>query len=301
MDNTRKQAVGFTIIELLVVISIISILIAMLIPALTKSRASGHQVVCQTNLRQLGVAMEVYIFDWDGWICPYEAWYNDHNWNTAVSSDGTWYWRNIRNLKGRGSQANAYLDTAGDPFSDILNTGHGLWCPSHTGEDLTDEFEGPIPNTTWLSTHRTIGAYAYNHLFLGSQSTDAINAKRWIYRKKVYVKNPSNIITHADNAYSVVGSHTGYHYWTKLSRTFSIEDPRDKEPSVVDMLPDFRDELIYPIGEWHFGGANTVCLDGHVDEQDQEEWHKAKNDHRWREPDTPLKRHPDVDAPQSEE
>jgi prepilin-type N-terminal cleavage/methylation domain-containing protein/prepilin-type processing-associated H-X9-DG protein len=54
---------GFTLIELLVVISIIALLIAILLPALQKARQAARAVACQSNLRQVGIGMEMYIED----------------------------------------------------------------------------------------------------------------------------------------------------------------------------------------------------------------------------------------------
>lgn len=59
---------GFTLIELMVCISIISMLIAILLPALSSARESARRVVCMSNQRQIGLALHAYAADNQRWL-----------------------------------------------------------------------------------------------------------------------------------------------------------------------------------------------------------------------------------------
>jgi prepilin-type N-terminal cleavage/methylation domain-containing protein/prepilin-type processing-associated H-X9-DG protein len=72
MVRTRS---GFTLIELLVVIAIIAILAAILFPVFTSAKERSRQGVCLHNLKEIGLAFDMYASEWNG-ILPMFSHYN---------------------------------------------------------------------------------------------------------------------------------------------------------------------------------------------------------------------------------
>ena len=80
----------FTLIELLVVIGIIAVLAAMLMPALGKARESANQSDCTNNLKQIGLAMQMYAGDYRSCF-PCQSSGDSVAWDKSHNSGGLYF------------------------------------------------------------------------------------------------------------------------------------------------------------------------------------------------------------------
>lgn len=70
MSHQKGQTRGFTLIELLVVIAIIAVLMAVVMPALSRAREMGKRAVCLNNTKSLALAWTLYCSENDGLMPP---------------------------------------------------------------------------------------------------------------------------------------------------------------------------------------------------------------------------------------
>ena len=92
----RRDIKGFTLIELLVVIAIIAVLLAIIMPAMRRIKESAKQTICKSNLRNIGLALFMYLDDNERKFPNYGRangflWY-DEGGNLLPISDNRAYW-----------------------------------------------------------------------------------------------------------------------------------------------------------------------------------------------------------------
>jgi len=138
MDKTFQQK-SFTLVELLIIMSVVVVLISLLQPSLARISERGRQVVCANNLKQLNRAHELYSSDFNG---------EQVNPTHYLTADGLGGWPNVKNIPDRSLLIlTGYLSKTPELFL----------CPS----DSRERKDGPSKYIRSASFSYTRNGYIY--------------------------------------------------------------------------------------------------------------------------------------------
>ncbi len=186
----KRQSKGFTLIELLVVISIIAILAAILFPVFARVRTAARRTTCLSNLKQLGLAVKMYLSDNDNKFPGVMGFNGANSYFYCIRADGY-----PATLELHGGTMRPYLGGKWQGANwianaDNLKLGRLLICP-----DWKNDMDGSEPYTdsiygvdTQMEKYMSYGSNQGTHL----RSEDEIgDPTQFVMIAEVYNYGPS--------------------------------------------------------------------------------------------------------------
>lgn len=155
-----KKKIGFTLVELLVVIAVIALLLSILMPALNKVKRQAQGVACRANLGQWGMI-----------------------WNMYLSENNQCFPANRMNAGS--AEGNAGKDLWVYKLRNLINDEDLLLCPSAMTEDSPRPFKAwdfteaaQTPNTGWYNNYPyVVGSYGQNNWCISKMSLQWLNER----------------------------------------------------------------------------------------------------------------------------
>jgi len=151
MTHRASNQRGFTLVELLVVIGIIAILVGILLPTLQKARRAGNSAKCLSNLRQMGMAHNMYINDFKGFIVQPVQWDANFNptsvfWFQRLSA----YMNKKESRQGDFNSSSVSMVFKGCPeFEPMDNDGNGTPDSDKIGYGMSRRLRAPLSRTRY--------------------------------------------------------------------------------------------------------------------------------------------------------
>ncbi len=228
MSSRDQKRTGFTLIELLVVIAIISILAAILFPVFARAREKARQASCQSNLKQLGIVVAMYLQDYDGH-------YPFANMNYTDSAGVSMWWANLYDPYAKNKQV-WICPTAGRFTSSSTVTTYGI-----------NAFGGNFTRAQTAPYHA--GGFGYRSTLPCTPNGNVLNEAAVLNpSQKIYAGDPASNGNTDYNGRSLVGYSTAA--YIPVLHGGQVGPFYDSNVSVTPK----SDE----------GGGNYLFADGHV-------------------------------------
>ena len=180
MKYNTRQKTGFTLVELLVVISIIALLVSILMPALGKAREQAKKVVCQTNLKQQTLACTMYMHEYNDFFPTTYVYPGSPDSLNVAYAWSTWGGK-LGTQTGSQRLLNSYVGTNQDVTLKSGDAGLGVFnCPSDRGAEAGEWTIYDTKPSNWdvYGSSYSWNGDAFNNSLLGLWKKKLSSVKR---------------------------------------------------------------------------------------------------------------------------